>query len=163
MTKSTFKTVWLLDHLELESASLFYMVCNSPLNLRGRYVHQYIDDVYDCVIRQVIIFGGCIMAAFLVTLAVAIPCDKYRWYVNRIRIVWMALKRSLHIVKKGYVCLYDAYVSFDANCQADSSWVVEKLIPAIEGWNEYWNTACTDASSTNTPNKVGKRQLNFST
>lgn len=53
--------------------------------------------------------------------------------MKNIGTLWKAVKGSLKMVQLEDICLYDSYVSFDPKNAFDSTWVVEELLPALEG------------------------------
>lgn len=136
---------WIREHVNLVLVEITYIQCNSPLNQREKLVYSYEDDVFECVVKDILIYGGIVLGVFLVAVALAVPCYRYRWYIRNMKVVWKAFVGSLEVVKLEHICLYDAYVSFDSSCLADSKWVVEELIPAIERSPDDMHTASTSS------------------
>ena len=57
---------------------------------------------------------------------------KHRWYLCHIRVIFRAMVRSAKKVKREGLCKYDAFVSYDADNELVSSWIVDTMIPALE-------------------------------
>ena len=108
------------------------LLCGSPNRLEGQSVLNYRDDPFECYYRTPTIIAASIVGGFIITLLVALPFYRYRWYIKNIRVVWNAFTQSLKTTKLEYICKYDAYVSYDTLSEDDGNWVVNELMKNVE-------------------------------
>ena len=68
----------------------------------------------------------------MLTLLVALPCYKYRWYLSHARVVLSAIIKQAGAVVFEQKCLYDALILYNVESEFDSSWVVDHLFANTE-------------------------------
>ena len=113
------------------------VICAGPTSLlRGQPVYSYERDTFYCDHRENVIIAFSVLSGFVVTLFVALPCYKYRWYLSHLRIVLAAIIRQAGAVKFEHQCLYDALVLYDKESNTDTDWVAECLFPNTEDYTE---------------------------
>jgi len=95
-------------------------------------VIDYTPDKFFCFIKIPLIYSGIVLAGILVSLMIALPCYKYRWYISHCCVVVSAVIDEMREVKFEEHCVYDALVSYNTQSEEDTRWVKENLIPGIE-------------------------------
>ena len=125
---------WLWNKSKTLEIDLENIVCTTPAKFTNhdQLVYNFPDDPWECLWKNFLTIGGSILICFLITLAVSIPCYKYRWHVMNFKMIWKAFMGSMEVVKQEHFFQYDAYVSFDSRCVEDARFVAAELIPAIE-------------------------------
>ena len=108
------------------------LTCSSPESLAGTAVYKYDDDYFDCVVKVPLYITMSAVAGFMLTILLALPCYKYRWYILHAKVVYRAIKESLKNIRFEHKCEFDAYISYNCEDGDDSSWVETRLIPAIQ-------------------------------
>ena len=95
-------------------------------------VYLYNRDEFNCdwLIPTVAILST--IACISLTLLIALPCYKYRWYIMHNKIIWRTFLNQLKRVKFDLNCQYDAFVSYNTGSNSDTEFVVNCLLPALE-------------------------------
>ena len=109
------------------------LVCAGPTReIRGQRFYSYKRDNFYCDHRDNVIVAFSVLSAFLLTLLVALPCYKYRWYLSHARVVLSAIIKQAGAVVFEQKCLYDALILYNIESEFDSSWVVDHLFANTE-------------------------------
>ena len=109
------------------------LVCSGPTaRLRGQKVFDLKRNTFYCDYLEKVIIAASVLGGFLITLIVALPCYKYRWYFTHARMVVVALRNQMKQVKFQQCCMYDATVIYDSDSEEDCDFLVETLCPQVE-------------------------------
>ena len=109
------------------------LICAGPTSeLRGQRVFAYERDKFFCDHQKNVIIAGSVLGGFLVTLLVALPCYKYRWYFKHLRTVFFAVLNRINEVRFHYKCQYDAVVIYNSDSEEDCDFLVNQLCPEVE-------------------------------
>ena len=102
----------------------------------GNKVYNYQYTTFYCLWRLPIIITAIILLSMLMTSPLVLYTYKHRWYLCHIRVVFRAMVRSAKSVKREGLSKYDAFVSYDADNEFVSAWIVETMIPKLEREDE---------------------------
>ncbi|XP_067943405.1 toll-like receptor 7 [Watersipora subatra] len=107
--------------------------CRTPENSEvSTQVISYKPNRFFCYVKEPLIISGIVLGCVILSLAIGIPCYRYRWYLRHPQVVTRAVKDRLRELEFEQKCQYDAFISYDASNDSDSNWVMRQLIPAIE-------------------------------
>lgn len=107
--------------------------CNGPtLELRYQKVYAYERNTYFCDHREQVVVALSILGSVIATLLIALPCYKYHWYISHARVVIRAIANQISTVRFEQRCTYDAYIMYNSASDEDLSWIVDKLLLALE-------------------------------
>ena len=95
-------------------------------------VYTYTRDVFRCDWLIPIIATSSTIACIALTILIALPCYKYRWYIRHARVVWRAIINQIKSIRFDQNCKYDAYVSYNTGSNMDTEFVVDSLLPVLE-------------------------------
>ena len=110
------------------------LTCNGNADHRkGNHVLDYTVSTFYCKWwTPVLIASSALIAVILSSpLGIFIYCN--RWYVSHIRVVVRAMVASAKQIKMEQECKYDAFISYNPRNDQDSLWIIEYLIPELEG------------------------------
>ncbi|XP_067939559.1 toll-like receptor 13 [Watersipora subatra] len=107
--------------------------CSTPENSEvTTQVISFKPNQFLCYVEEPLIISGIVLGCVILSLVIGIPCYRYRWYLRHPQVVTRAVKDRLRELQFEQKCQYDAFISYDANDDSDSSWVMRQLIPSIE-------------------------------
>ena len=96
-------------------------------------IFDYYPPLFRCKILLPLIIGSAVLAFCLLVLLACLPCICMRWYISHRKIVLPVVKKALKEIRYGYRCDYDAVICYDFSSDEDKQWVVDHLIPELEG------------------------------
>lgn len=124
-------------------ANIKNLTCSSDESHRiGNHVYNYTQDKFYCVYQTPVEISGSVFLAIILAMPIVIYLYKYRWYLKHPQIVSRAIARSLSQIEIEHSCQYDAIVSYDMKSEPVCLWLIEELIPEVEG--------CRDPERSNT-------------
>lgn len=109
------------------------LTCSIPENANKTIkLLDYQPNHFFCFVKTPLLISGIVLACVILSLLIAVPCYKYRWFLTHPMVVVRAVSERLREVKFEQKCQYDAFVSYDSSSDADSKWIMDHLIPAVE-------------------------------
>ncbi|XP_067943406.1 toll-like receptor 13 [Watersipora subatra] len=109
------------------------LVCSTPENPDvTAQVISFKPNPFLCHVKEPLIIISIVLGCVISSLAIGIPCYRYRWYFRHPQVVARAVKDRLEELEFEQKCEYDAFVSYNSGSDSDISWVTKKFIPSIE-------------------------------
>ena len=102
----------------------------------GEKVFAYQRNTFNCDYRENIAIASSVLGGFLITLLIALPCYKYRWYLKHIWTVLTAVWNRIREVRFNYKCRYDAIVIYNSDSDEDCDFVANHICKEIEGQSD---------------------------
>lgn len=89
------------------------LICGTPSWASNKPVFNYTEPIFRCYIEYPLIIGMSVLGVVLLSIAVAVPCYRYRWYLAHIRVVMGAASNRAKDMKCMDECIYDAMICFN--------------------------------------------------
>lgn len=109
------------------------LICGTPSWASNKPVFNYTEPIFRCYIEYPLIIGMSVLGVVLLSIAVAVPCYRYRWYLAHIRVVMGAASNRAKDMKCMDECIYDAMICFNKESDSDLEWVTQTLLRELEG------------------------------
>ena len=106
--------------------------CSSPTEMEGVPVLNYTENVFKCKVWEPLKWSLMGLGLILVTVFIAVPCYKYRWYVLHIRVVLHAVRERTLDIKHDDECKYDAMICCDKDSEEDMKFS-KRMLQHLEG------------------------------
>jgi len=121
---------WLPEWLQVTEKvpDVVHLLCHDS----GKPIYEYHESTFQCLWMYVLIAIGSLVVAVVLISSIAIPCYKYRWFIFNLNFVIKASLKLAKSLEQDDRSMYDAYISYCDEDEADCDWVTENIQKVLE-------------------------------